>query len=106
MLQNIIAGVMCKEELTLAGKLRNNKQLQSINVADIDIAIQMLETHLDAQDIRPLVSALETLKSETQNDAYQEQVIDAFNDLGTMQGAVLTYAPYLNIFVSDDPFGD
>ena len=75
-------------------------------MADIDIALRMLKTHMDTQAINPLLSALETLKTETQNEAYQAQVIDAFNDLGNMQGAVLTYAPYLNIFVSDDPFGD
>ena len=84
----------------------NNKKLQSIKVADIDIALKMLKTHLDTQDINPLLSALETLKTEPQNKTYQEDVINAFNDLGSLQGAALTYAPYLNIFVSDDPFGD
>ena len=87
-------------------KSHNNNKLQSINVADIDIAIQMLKTYLDNQDINPLLSALETLKTEPQNEAFQEQVINAFDDLGNQQGAVLTYAPFLNIFVSDDPFGD
>ena len=85
-------------------KIKNRGQ--PVKVADIDIALRMLKTHMDAQDIKPLLSALETLKTETQNEAYQVQVIDAFNDLGILQGAVLTYAPYLNIFVSDDPFGD
>jgi len=84
----------------------NANQLQSIKVADIDLAIQMLQRHMDSPDINPLLSALETLKSEPQNEACQAQVINAFNDLGFLQGAVLTYAPYLNIFVSDDPFGD
>ena len=87
-------------------KSRNNKKLQSIKAADIDIALQMLKKYLDRQDIRPLLSSLETLKTEPQNEAYQAQVINAFNDLGPLQGAALTYAPYLNIFVSDDPFGD
>jgi len=90
----------------LEGKLRNNKKLQSIKVADVDIAIHMLNKYMDAQAINPLVSALETLKTEPQNATFQENVINAFNDLGVMQGAALTYAPYLNIFVSDDPFGD
>lgn len=85
-------------------KIKNKGQ--SIKVADIDIALQMLNTYLDTQDIKPLLSALETLKTEPQNETFQIQVIDAFNDLGIMQGAVLTYAPYLNIFVSDDPFAD
>ena len=90
----------------MVSKLRNNNKLQSIDVADIDIALRMLNKYLDTQDINPLLSALETLKTEPQNEAYQEQVINVFNELGTLQGAALTYAPYLNIFVSDDPFGD
>lgn len=87
-------------------KSRNNKKLQSIKVADIDIALQMLRQFLGEQDIKLLLSSLETLKTDPQNEAYQEQVINAFNELGPLQGAALTYAPYLNIFVSDDPFGD
>ena len=90
----------------MENKLGNNKKLQSIEVADIDIAVQMLNQYMDADAINPLVSALETLKTEPQNEAYQENVVTAFNDLGILQGAALTYAPYLNIFVSDDPFGD
>ena len=85
-------------------KIKNKGQ--TIKVADIDIAIQMLKTYLDTQKISPLLSALETLKTEPQNEAFQIEVIDVFNDLGIMQGAALTYAPYLNIFISDDPFGD
>ena len=79
---------------------------QPVRVADIDIALRMLRTYMGTQEINPLLSALETLKTDSQNETYQAQVIDAFNDLGIMQGAVLTYAPYLNIFVSDNPFGD
>ena len=87
-------------------KLRNNPKLKSIKIADIDIALQMLNKHLDDEGIKPLLASLEALKTEPQSEAYQEQVITAFNELGILQGAVLTYAPYLNIFVSDDPFGD
>ena len=87
-------------------KLHNNKKLQSIKAADIDIALKMLKKYLDTQDINPLLSALETLKTEPQNEAYQAQVINAFDGLNYLQGAALTYAPYLNIFVSSDPFDD
>lgn len=79
---------------------------QAIHCADIDIALNMLTTYMDARDIQPLITALETLKSDTNSEDYQSQVIEAFNKLGVLQGAALTYAPYLNIFVSDDPFGD
>ncbi len=90
----------------MARKSLNNEKLQSIKVADIDIALQMLKTYLNAQDINPLLTSLETLRTNPQNEAHQEQVMSAFNELGPLQGAVLTYAPSLHIFVSDDPFGD
>ena len=85
-------------------KIKNKRH--PVKVADIDIALQMLKTYLDTEEISSLLSALETLKTEPQNEAYQIEVINVFNDLGILQGAVLTYAPYLSIFVSDDPFGD
>lgn len=90
----------------MARESLNNKKLESIKVADIDIALHMLKTYLNEQDIRPLLSSLETLRTDPQNKTHQEQVIKAFSELGPLQGAALTYAPYLNIFVSDDPFGD
>ncbi|MDH5180951.1 MAG: hypothetical protein OEZ39_15610 [Gammaproteobacteria bacterium] len=85
-------------------KIKNKGQ--PVRVDDIDIALRMLKTYIDPVKISQLLTALETLKTETDNEAYQAQVIAAFNELGGMQGAILTYAPYLNIFVSDDPFGD
>lgn len=83
-----------------------HSKLQSIDIADIDIALKMLNTYMNAEDIQPLLSSLEKLKTEPQNEAFQAQVTDAFHNLDNQQGAVLTYAPYLNIFVSDDPFDD
>ena len=85
-------------------KLKNKGQ--SLKVADIDIAIRMLTTYLEPDVFAGLISALEVLKTDTDSEAYQLQVVTAFNNLGVMQGAALTYAPYLNVFVSDDPFGD
>lgn len=87
-------------------KLRKNTKLHSIKAVDIDKAIQMLKKYVDDQGINPLLSALETLKTEPQSEALQTQVINAFNALNHLQGAALTYAPYLSIFVSDDPFND
>ncbi len=90
----------------MARKSLNNQKLQSIKVADIDTVLQMLNRYLNAQDIKPLLASLEKLRTDPQNAAHQEQVADAFHDLGPYQGAVLTYAPLLHIFASDDPFGD
>lgn len=85
------------------GRPRNNAK--PVNVASIGNAIRMLEQHLDTEEIKPLLSALEALKAEPENESYFSQLVDAFNDLGSRQGAVLTYAPYISMLLSDDPFG-
>lgn len=90
----------------MSRKPLNNEKLKSIQAEDIDTVLQMLKTYLDAQDIKPLLASLETLRTDPQNAAHQQQVADAFYELGPLQGAVLTYAPMLHIFSSDDPFAD
>ncbi len=88
----------------MTNKIKNKGQV--IYAEDIDIALQMLTRHMNSQQIKPLLTALEDLKTAPHNEAYREQVFNAFEELGFLQGAALTYAPYLNIFVSDDPFAD
>jgi len=86
-------------------QVRIETKVKPVRVADIDIAIQMLERHLDAEEIKPLLTALEALKAEPENESCFAQLVKAFDDLGPRQGAVLTYAPYVSILLSDDPFG-
>ncbi|OOZ35695.1 hypothetical protein [Solemya velesiana gill symbiont] len=85
---------------------RLKRNLKHINVAKIDDAIQMLNTHLESEQTAPLISALEKLKEEPENEHRLEQVLHAFNELGPNQGAVLTYAPYVSILLYDDPFSN
>ncbi len=87
-------------------KARTGKNVKPVRVADIDIAIQMLEQYLDAEEIKPLLTALEALKEDPENESHFGRLIKAFDDLGPQQGAVLTYAPYVSILMSDDPFGN
>lgn len=87
------------------GKSSTTKKRKSVNVADIDSAIQMLEQYLDAEEVKSLLSALKALKVEPENESHFSQLVDAFDGLGPQQGAVLTYAPYVGILMSDDPFG-
>ena len=86
-------------------QVRIEKRVKPIRITDIDISIRMLEQHMDAEEIKPLLSALEALKAEPENESCFGQLVDAFDDLGPRQGAVLTYAPYIGILLSDDPFG-
>ena len=78
---------------------------KTLDVARIDEAIQMLKTYLNDDDVLALITALETLQGDPQNESRQIDVINAFNDLGPSQGAVLTYAPYVGILLSDGPAG-
>ena len=87
-------------------QIKVRKKGQVVNVSEVENAIHMLETYVADEAVKPLLSALQQLKAEPQNESHQQKVVDAFNGLGITQGAVLTYAPYLSIFLSDDPFGN
>lgn len=76
-----------------------------INVEGLENAISMLETYIDNEEIKPLISALESLKQAPQDHSKLVEVATLFNELESSQGAVLTYAPYISIMLSDDPFG-
>lgn len=84
---------------------RLDNEKRPIRIESLDSSIRMLKQHLDSEEIAPLLAALEALKSEPENKACFERMVRAFEDLGSEQGAVLTYAPYLGILLSDDPFG-
>jgi hypothetical protein len=86
-------------------QVRIEKKVKPVRVADIDIAIQVLKQHLDDAEIEPLLTALEALKENPENESCFDQLVKAFDDLGPRQGAVLTYAPYVSVLLSDDPFG-
>ena len=78
---------------------------KSVNIEGLDNAINMLQTYVDKEEIQPLVTALESLKQNPQDHEKLVDVATVFNELGSNQGAVLTYAPYIAIMLSDDPFG-
>jgi hypothetical protein len=73
---------------------------QPVNPKRVEEDIIMLKTYLKEDDIQPLLGLLEALKEEPQNQAAFQKVVDAYNELGINQGAVLTYAPYLKVLVS------
>ncbi|MEJ2142270.1 MAG: hypothetical protein P8Y24_07940 [Gammaproteobacteria bacterium] len=85
-------------------RLRNKGTI--VNAARVEEAIRLLEMYLANEEIKPLLSALEALQAEPENETYFAQMENAFNNLGIMQGAVLTYAPYLSILLADDPFAN
>ncbi len=85
---------------------RSAKNAKPASTASVEEAIQMLEQHLNTEEIKPLITALRALNKDPENELYFGQLVKAFDDLGPRQGAVLTYAPYVNILMSNDPFGN
>jgi hypothetical protein len=82
------------------GETREKAGFQPVNAERVAGDITMLKTYLDGDDFKPLIDSLETLKAEPENEAAFQKVVDAYNDLGFNQGAVLTYAPYLSVLLS------
>ena len=76
-----------------------------MNIEGLENAIQMLKTYVENEEVIPLIKALESLKGSPKDHSKLVEVANVFNDLGSSQGAVLTYAPYISIMLSDDPFG-
>ncbi|MDJ0738733.1 MAG: hypothetical protein QNJ91_03390 [Gammaproteobacteria bacterium] len=77
---------------------------RKVNVSEVQTAIRMLQTHVDPVRCATLIDALETLHAAPQDYANLNRVAEVFGELGAQQGAVLTYAPYLAVLLSDDPF--
>ena len=87
-------------EFEESDETRERASFQPVNAERLAGDIAMLKTYLDENDIKPLLDSLDTLKAEPDNEAAFQKVVDAFNDLGSNTGAVLTYAPYLKVLIS------
>jgi hypothetical protein len=79
---------------------REKVNFKPVNSERIESNITMLKTYLNEDDIKPLLDTLETLKVEPDNEAAFMKMVDTFKELGINQGAVLTYAPYLKVLLS------
>ena len=77
------------------------ERAKRVNAERVDEAIQLLEQYLDADEIKPLLEALDALRSDPNNEVCLERVVKVFEELGPTQGAVLTYAPYVSLLMTD-----
>jgi len=80
------------------------KSSQDFELEKIDTAVMMLEQYVDSEDVRPLIAALAGLRADPKDESLLAQVVNTFNELGIMQGTVLTYAPYVGTLLTGDPF--
>jgi cytochrome c-type biogenesis protein CcmH/NrfG len=78
----------------------------SVNASRIEESISMLAQYLDAEELAPLLSVLRELAKNPDDGALLDRLSEVFENLGLLQGAVLTYAPIIAGFLSDDPFSD
>jgi len=79
---------------------------QNIDPVKIHDSIRMLNEYIKDNSTVDLISALEALAGDPDSKELLAQVSTALNDLGVMKGAVLTYAPYVWLMLSEDPFDD
>ncbi|MGB5539001.1 MAG: hypothetical protein WBO37_02825 [Gammaproteobacteria bacterium] len=77
-----------------------------VDLYRVETSITMLKQYLAEEDIAPLIVVLEQIAADPRNEALLEQLSDVFDGLGLLQGAVLTYAPYLSIVLAGDLFDD
>ena len=72
-----------------------------VRVEAVEESINMLSEYIGGAEIDPLLSALKALQSEPENIEHLARLAREFDALGPAQGAVLTYAPYIGILMSD-----
>ena len=77
-----------------------------IDAEHIETAIIMLKRYVGEDDIAPLIDVLGSITAAPRNEALLDQLSDVFDGLGLLQGAVLTYAPYLSTLLSNDLFDE
>jgi len=83
-----------------------NSSSPLVDLYRIETSIMMLKQYLAEEDIAPLIDVLESLAADPRNEALLGQLSDVFDGLGLLQGAVLTYAPYVSIVLAGDLFND
>ena len=80
------------------------KIIENVEIAKIKASIEGLKAFVQDESIDPLISVLEELKEDPNNESLLLQLSDTFKALGIIQGAVITYAPYISLLLSYDLF--
>jgi hypothetical protein len=78
----------------------------SADLQQIETSIMMLKQYLAEEDIAPLIDILESLVADPRNPALLGRLSNVFDGLGPLQGAVLTYAPYISIVLAGHQFDE
>lgn len=78
----------------------------TVNPQHLETSVYMLRTHAQNAETTPLIELLEALQKDPDSAAALADVINTFNSLGSAQGLVLTYAPYVGTLITDGLFPD
>lgn len=81
-------------------RLRVRDKGVAVDVNRVSESIEMLQTYVNPDEIEALLSTLVELKAKPDDVECLVNVADAFNELGFVQGQVITYAPYINFLLS------
>jgi len=88
------------------GKLNADNRKSTITQEQVDTTIRMLETNIDPASIDELLLALRNLSAAPGNHERLNRVVEAFHDLGMLQGSVLTYTTFFNTLLSSTDLND
>lgn len=79
------------------------RKSRPVRVGELETSIEMLSKYVDNTDLDGLIAALEQLRDAPDDRQKLLQLAAEFDALGPGQGAVLTYAPYIGVLLSDNP---
>jgi hypothetical protein len=79
--------------------------VHGIDASRIEEAISMLEQYIGSEELGPLFAVLRALPENPGDEALLARLSEVVDNLGILQGAVLTYAPAIAGLLSDTPFG-
>lgn len=82
----------------------NRKSRKAIRVDELKDGVNMLREYIGDDDLEPLIAAMESIVKEPDNTSHLTKMLSEFQALGPRQGAVLTYAPYIGILMTDDGY--
>lgn len=83
-----------------------NDNTNNVNGEKLELAIELLKTHVTDASVKPFIAILEAIKRQPDNTTLHAQLYEEFQNLGIFQGAILTYASCIYDIIVDDPFWD
>ena len=80
------------------------KLIEKVEIGKINASLEGLKAFVKDESIDPLISLLEAIKEDPNNESLLLELSDTFKALGIIQGAVITYAPYISLLLRYDLF--